>query len=117
MKKFALTCIVNFAAFYTATAVFQEIRVDSAASIFWAGVILTLVNYLVRPLVIVLTLPINLITIGLFTLIVNTWMVMLVDAMIKGITIPGFWISFASALIVSGFNMLLESLIGKKEKP
>lgn len=115
MKKFALTCIVNFAALYVIALIFPQISVESLGAAFWAGFILTIVNFIIRPIVMVLTFPINIITLGLFILIVNTWMVMLTDTVIKGIKIPGFWLSFATALVVSAFNMIVQCLFERKE--
>lgn len=115
MRKFALLCIVNFAALYTAAAIFPAIRMESAGSVFWAGVILTLVNFIIKPLVVLLTLPVNIITLGLFTLVINAWMIMLTDTIIRGIAIPGFWLALAASLIVSAYNMLVQGLVEKKD--
>ncbi len=116
MKKIALLCLVNFAALYTATVIFSSIMVDGISSIFWAGVILTLVNFIVRPLVVVLTFPVNLLTLGLFTLVINAWMVLLADWIIKGVKIPGFWVAFGAALIVSAFNLLVQGFLERNRK-
>ncbi len=115
VKKIALLCLVNFAALYTAAAIFPSIIVDGVTSVFWAGVILTLVNFIVRPLVIVLTFPVNLLTLGLFTLVINAWMVLLADWIIKGVRIPGFWVAFGAALIVSAFNLIVQGFLEKKK--
>lgn len=116
MRKLVLLSIVNFAALYLATLIFPEIIVTSPSSIFWAGFILTLVNFIIRPLIVVVTLPVNLITLGLFTLIINTWMIMLVDKMIAGFNIPTFWTAFGTTIIISGLNFFLQGYLkGKKD--
>ena len=68
------------------------------------GLILWVINLLIRPLLLLIVLPINIITLGIFTLVVNTWMIMLVDKLIKGVTIPNFWVALVLAIIIKIAN-------------
>jgi putative membrane protein len=74
------------------------------------AVVLAAVNAIIRPLVIILTLPINILTLGLFTLVINAFMFYLVSAVVKGFTISNFWAAFFAALIYSIFSMAISSL-------
>lgn len=65
-----------------------------------AALVLGLVNALVRPILLVLTLPINILTLGLFTLVVNALMLWLVSSVVKGFEISGFAPAFWGALIL-----------------
>ena len=56
-----------------------------------------------------LALPVNLLTLGLFVLVINTWMVVLADRLIPGMAVPGFWNAFLTALIVSGAGWVLRA--------
>jgi len=61
----------------------------------------------VRPVVKLLTLPLTLLTLGLFSLVVNTLMVLLVDSLVPGIALNGFWAAFVLALFVSVLQMVI----------
>ncbi len=66
-----------------------------------AAVILGIVNTLIKPIVIILTLPINILTLGLFTFVVNALMIMLVAGIVPGFEINGFWNALLFSIVVS----------------
>lgn len=79
-----------------------------------ASLILGLVNALVRPLLILLTLPVNILTLGLFTLVINALMFMLASSIVKGFNVAGFWPAFWGALAMWIISWILNSIfIGK----
>ncbi|TCL63319.1 superfamily IV 4 TMS phage holin [Hydrogenispora ethanolica] len=75
-----------------------------------SGIILGVVNLFIRPLLLLVMLPFNLITMGLLTFVMNTWMIMLTDSMLKGLKIPGFWLTLLVSLIISIINIILRNL-------
>ena len=75
-----------------------------------AGIILGLVNAVVRPVLLIMTLPLNIMTLGLFTFVLNALMVMLTSFLTPGFTVPGFGAAFIVALIVSIANWLFAKL-------
>lgn len=101
MTGFVLRAV--FAAFglWLATAWVDGLRIDSASTLLVTAAVLGIVNAFVRPLVIVLTLPISVVTLGLFLLVVNAAMLALVAAMIPGFTLAGFGSAFWGALVVA----------------
>ncbi|NTW04509.1 MAG: phage holin family protein [Peptococcaceae bacterium] len=93
------------------TAYFIEgFEVTFAAAII-GSIILGLVNATLRPLLLILTLPINILTLGLFTLVINGLMLWTVSEVIKGFDISGFWIAFISALIMMIINSVVSMLL------
>ena len=80
---------------------------------FWAGLVLSLVNVVLKPIIVILSLPAILLTLGLFTIVVNGFMVWVVAHLV-----PGFWIAFWPAvlagMIVSLINYVLTSLLDLK---
>lgn len=106
MRTMLLKFIVNMVGFYAAALFFPAIKFDTPATVLWAGVVLGVVNLLIRPLIMLLTLPLNILTFGLFTLVINTWMVMLTGALLKGLHIPGFWPAFIISIFISILNIL-----------
>jgi putative membrane protein len=76
-----------------------------------AALVLAFVNALIKPILILLTLPINLLTLGLFILVINALMFWLVSAIVKGFYISGFWPAFFAALVFSIFSLVLNYLL------
>lgn len=103
MNRLIYRFLVNTLAFFIA-AQFLPIQASTLVHYLLAGIILGLVNLVIRPLLIILTIPLNLITLGIFTLVVNTWMVMLTSGLLPGFYVPGFGNAFLVAIIVSLAN-------------
>ncbi|MBU2566745.1 phage holin family protein [Patescibacteria group bacterium] len=82
---------------------------------FWAALltalVLGLINAIIRPLVILLTLPANILTLGLFTLIINAFMLWLAAYLVPGFDVQGFWPAFAGALIFWAVGWLSNAFI------
>lgn len=113
MKKFVLKCLANMLGIYLSSLLFPAIAFASPAAVFWAGLVLGLINLLVRPLLLLIALPVNLLTLGLFTLAINAWLLMLAAHLAGGLVFPSFWLALAAALIVSMANILLDRLLGR----
>lgn len=111
MHRILIKILANFIGIYLATWLFPVIRLDDWQTALWAGTILGVVNLFIRPLLLLLMLPFNLITMGLLTIIINTWMIMLTDSMLEGLKIPGFWLTLLVSLIISIINITLQSLL------
>jgi putative membrane protein len=108
MRKLLLKLLANMVAFYCAAKLFPAIHLDNMETVVWAGLILGVVNLLLRPLLFLITLPVNLLTLGLFSLVLNTWMVMLTDKLLAGLQIPGFLLALATAVIIAICNMMMQ---------
>ena len=117
MTGFVLRALISAIGFWIATRWVSGIRIDNAGTLVLAGLLLGVVNAIVRPILIVLTLPITILSLGLFLLVVNTAMVALVAWMLPGFHIyGGFWSAFATALIVWITGSLATWLIGPRGK-
>lgn len=114
MNKYVLQFFINSAAFYAATLVFSAVRLDNIFACVLAGAVLTAINLFIRPFLILIALPLNFLTLGVFTLFINTWMLMLADLLVGGIHIQGFWPAFAIVLLISSANLLLNNLNSHK---
>ncbi len=80
------------------------------ALFFWAGLVLSLVNVVLKPLIVILSLPAILLTLGLFTLIVNGFTVWIAAHLVEGLTIS-FWAAVLAGMIVSLINYVLTNLL------
>ena len=98
---------INALALIVVDAIFQGIWFDNDKATIAAAVVLSLVNTYLRPLVVVLTLPINVLTLGLFTLVINALMLELVSWVIPSFHVEGFWTAVGGALVISIISFLL----------
>lgn len=117
MTGFILRALISALGLWLATRLVSGIRIDDASSLVLAGILLGVINAVVRPIAIILTLPITILTLGLFLLVVNTAMVALVAAILPGFHIyGGFRAAFLTALIVGLTGWIGSSLIGPRGK-
>jgi putative membrane protein len=107
---FLIRLIINGVAVMVAAYVIPGLQVATTGSAFIAGVVLGLVNALVRPLLIILTLPFTLITLGLFIFVVNAICLGLVAWLVPGFSISGFGSAFLGALVITLVSWLLNGI-------
>ena len=112
MLGFFLRWSMNLLALVVAASVIDGIRITSIGMGILAAGILGVVNAVIRPLVMLLTLPITLLTLGLFTLVINALMLQLVAYLVPGFVIETFSAAFWGALIISLVSWLLNIFIG-----
>ncbi len=101
MRGFLLRSLVSALGLFLAAKLVPSIRFDSEWTLLGAAVLLGVVNAIVRPLLVVLTFPITILTLGLFLLVVNAAMLGLVAALLDGFALGGFRAALAGSLIVS----------------
>jgi len=117
VTAFVLRALISALGLWLATRWVSGIRIDSAGTLVLAGLLLGVVNAFVRPILVILTLPITILSLGLFLLLVNTAMLALVAWMLPGFHIHGgFWSAFATALIVWITGWMGSWLIGPRGK-
>ncbi len=104
-----LTGAVAFAAY-----VIDGIRVDSIFSAFFATAALGLLNAFFRPILIILTLPLNIMTLGLFTLVINALLLKMASGVISGFEVHGFWSAVVGSLVISLVNWILSAFVFKE---
>lgn len=117
MTGFVLRALMTAIGLWIATYWVSGIRIDDATTLILAGALLGIINAIVRPIAIILTLPITILSLGFFLLVVNAGMVALVAGILPGFHIPGgFWSAFATALIVWITSWIGSWLIGPRGK-
>ena len=104
---FLIRVVLNGLAIFAAAWLLDGVYLAGAVPALIAGLILGLVNALVRPILILLTLPFTILTLGLFLFIVNTICLALTAALVPGFEISGFFPAFFAALIVTIVSWLL----------
>ena len=93
-----------------ASLVFNGIRFSSTSSLIISALLLGFANALLRPLLVILTLPLTLLTLGFFLLVINALMLLLVAKLVSGFKISGFWTAFFASLFISILGIVLGSL-------
>ena len=78
------------------------------------ALVLALLNLIVKPVLIILTLPVTIVTFGLFLIVINAIIILLADAFVGGFDVSGFWIALLFSLLLSVFQSLLFSLAERK---
>ena len=116
MRRFLINFLANLIVLYLAAEAFDMISMNTFETGVIAALILTLVNVIIRPIIMVLALPINLVTLGFFILIINTWMVILTDKLVPGLYIPSFWTSFGIAIMISLVSIVMNHIIKKTKE-
>lgn len=111
MKGMVTRWVLNAIALLITAALFQGIEIAGFLSAFVAAIVWGIVNAVIRPIVVLLTLPLNLVTLGLFTLLINGFMLKIVDAVVVGVTIQGFWALIFGALVLTIISGVLSSIV------
>jgi len=114
MVGFLLRAAISALGLWVASLLLSGIRFESTAKLAIAAMLLGVINAVVRPIAFILTLPLTLVTLGLFLFVLNAAMVGLVARLVPGFTISGFWTAMGAAVIVWLVSWLGSSLIGSK---
>lgn len=112
MIGFLLRAAITALGLWVAGEVFAGLSFDSVSQLAVAALVLGVVNAFVRPLAFILTLPLTVLTLGLFLLVLNAAMVALAAWIVPGFHIAGFWTAVGAALIVSLVSWAASSAIG-----
>ena len=114
MTGFLLRAVIAAFGLWLATYLIDGFRIDDSTTLLIAAVLLGVVNAIVRPIAIVLTFPITIVTLGLFLLVINAGMVALVAWMLPGFHVLGFWAALLGALVVGLTGWIGSWFIGSK---
>lgn len=111
MGGFLFRWAVGALALWLTSEVISGISVEGVASLLVAALVLGILNAVLRPLLLVVTFPINLLTLGLFTFVINGAMLKLTSGVVRGFHVEGFWSAVIGALLLSCFSFLLNLFI------
>jgi putative membrane protein len=114
MIYFIVRWIILAVAIIFAAYVLDGIHVKSFFSAFFAAAFLGLLNAVFRPILVIITLPINILSIGLFTFVINALLLKMVSGVIGGFEVHGFWTAVFGSLIISATNWFLSSFLQRQ---
>lgn len=116
MKGLFVRWLMLTVAIMAAAYLLPGIEVEGVFSAFFAAAILGILNALLRPLLLLLTLPLNILSLGLFTFVINALMLMMASGVISGFHIAGFWSAIFGSLVIGVVSWLLTSMINDQGK-
>jgi putative membrane protein len=96
---------------WVASHVFRGLRFDTGRTLLISALLLGLANAVVRPILVVLTLPLTVLSFGVFLLVINALMLMLVARLMRGFTISGFWTAFFASIFVALLSLVIGALV------
>ena len=117
MKKFIIVAIINLFALLLVSNIIKGITIYNWQTYIAASIVLTFINLFLKPVLKIIFLPINILTLGFFTLIINALILYTTSSIIKGFYVHNFFSAFWGALLLSIIYIILETFIlGKNSK-
>lgn len=86
------------------------VAISGAWAALWLALFFSIINVTIKPFLVVLTLPINILTLGLFTFVINALMVLLASSVIKGFVVYGFWQALLFSIVLSIVSYILNKI-------
>lgn len=112
--RLVLTWLINAAALFALPFLMSSVTVTNIGAALVAALLLGLVNTLVRPVLVLLTLPVTVLSLGLFLLVINALLFWGVAHLVEGFQVAGFWSAFLAAILYSVISWALSTLLLKK---
>jgi len=111
LTPFLLHWAITALSLWVASHIFKGIKFADTGSLIVSALLLGFANAIVRPLLVVLTLPLTFITFGLFLLVINALMILLVAWLVKGFKVSGFWTAFFASIFISILSLVLGAFV------
>jgi putative membrane protein len=114
--NFIIRFLLNGLAIVLTAYILPGVDVDDYGTALIVALVLSIANVIVKPVLILLTIPITILTLGLFLLVINALIILLTDFLVDGFTVGGFWWALLFSLIMSVFNSMFDDFSKKKER-
>ena len=114
--KLLLKILVSALAVFFSAYILPGVYLDGFPTAIMVAAILGFLNAVLKPLLVFLTIPVTLFSLGLFLLVINAFMILIVDRLLRGFAVSGFWTALFFSIIVSLVTSLLEALAGSREE-
>ena len=117
LVRFLVFWGLNVLVLWVASEVFSSIHFSSTSTLLVSGLLFGIAHAVLKPILVVLTLPITVITLGLFLLVINALILLLVAWLVPGFQVAGFWPAVLVALFISVFSFILNLLLAQAVRP
>jgi putative membrane protein len=116
MRRFALRWIISFVSIFVAAELFGLISVSTGSTLVAAVLVLSVLNAILKPVLILITLPINFMTLGLFTVVINTVLLKLTDSIVPGFEVGGFLNALLASVVISILSVLFGQIVDRDRR-
>ncbi|HCX22440.1 MAG: hypothetical protein CMB80_18805 [Flammeovirgaceae bacterium] len=114
--NFLIRILLSALAVVIAAYILPGVGVDGFFAAIIIAVVIALLNFILKPILVILTIPLTVLTLGLFLLVINAIIILIADSIIPGFYVDGFWWALIFSLVMSLTNTLLIDLSGGDEK-
>jgi putative membrane protein len=114
--KLIIKLLLNAVAVVILAKVLNGVSVDSYTTAIIVAIVLSILNLFVKPILVILTLPITIVTLGLFLLVVNALLILLADKLIDGFSVDGVWVAILFSILLSILQSILHSVLKEEKK-
>lgn len=114
--KLIIKLLLNALAVFVIAYVLNGVHVDSYMTALIVAVVLSVLNLFVKPVLVIFTLPITIVTLGLFLLVINALIILLADKLIDGFSVSSIWIAILFSILLSVLQSILHSLLKEEKK-
>ena len=111
LTPFLIHWAITALSLWVTSHIFSGIKFTNTSSLIVSALLLGFANAVVKPLLVVLTLPLTLLTFGLFLLVINALMILLVSALVKGFKVSGFWTAFFASIFIALLSLVIGSFV------
>ena len=114
--KLIIKLLLNAVAVIVLAKILNGVDIDSYITAIIVAVVLSILNLIVKPILVILTLPMTIITLGLFLFVINACIILLADKLIDGFSVMNFWWAILFSILLSILQSLLHSMLKKDKK-
>jgi putative membrane protein len=114
--NFIIRLLLNGLAIVLTAYLLPGVEVDAYGTAIIVALVLSIANVVVKPILIILTIPITVVTLGLFLLVINAVIILLADYLVDGFSVGGFWWALLFSLIMSVFNSITDDLTKRRKE-
>ena len=114
--KFLAQLIVSALAVIVCSMILPGVHVDNAITAIIVAAVLAFLNTIVKPVLVILTIPITLVTMGIFLLVINAFIIMLAGKIVDGFHVDGFWIALLFSLLLSLVTAVFEAIANRNDR-
>lgn len=114
--NFLIRLLISGAIAYLLSKILSGVHINNFGTAVLFALVLAFLNAIVKPILVILTLPVTVITIGLFLFVINAIIIILADKLMDGIKIDGFWWALLFSIILSIFSSAVQKATESKEK-
>ncbi|MBN1407331.1 MAG: phage holin family protein [Calditrichaceae bacterium] len=116
LRNWIIRILINAAALWVVDLIFDDVWINDSGSLILAAILFGILNTIIKPVLVVFTLPLNILTLGLFTLVINAIILELTDYWMDSITVDGFGVAILAALLISIVSVLLQSALKENKE-